>query len=334
MSDAGDDRDHRAAKRISRALRLAAKLVVAGLVLFVPATLWLLRDPVPRFAERRSSLTSIREGPTERAGSVVSQPVRLTASSGLSVDLVVRATEEGAGQAPSLTVDSTARRPLFLILGGYRTGERAAMLVEDPGDAVVAAMGYPFDGPTDLSGVAVVWHLPAIRSAILDTPPAIHLALDYLLGRPEVDTTRVELVGVSFGAFFAPVATALDPRVTRLWLIHGAGDPRAVVRHGLRGTVPPALPRAIVASVANIVFAGPRLAPELWLPRVAPRPVVMINASEDERLPPEAVRALHASAREPMEQIWVAGQHLHPTRESLIRELMDIVLSRAADEAR
>ena len=60
----------------------------------------------------------------------------------------------------------------------------------------------------------------------------------------------------------------------------------------------------------------------------------MINASDDERLPADAVETLHASAREPKEQIWVAGRHLHPAREELIRELMDIVLSRAAEGTR
>jgi dienelactone hydrolase len=195
-------------------------------------------------------------------------------------------------------------------------------------------MGYPYDGPTDLSGLRVLWHLPKIRRAILDTPPAIQLTLDYLLKRPDVDPARVELVGVSFGAFFTPVAAALDPRVTRLWLIHGAADPRRVLEQGLRTTVPYALPRALVAIAGNVVFAGPALAPERWVPRVAPRPVIMINASDDERLPPDAVETLYASARAPKERIWVAGQHLHPTRDDLIREIMDIVLSRAAEDTR
>ena len=301
---------------------LPAVLVLAagGLLLLSGTTLWLLRDPSPGFAERRSALVAVEEGPGDVSAGYVSQPVRLRASSGLSVDLLVRAPEEDLGP-----------RPLFLILGGYRTGEQAAMLVEDTRGAVVAAMAYPFDGPLDIKGLAVVRYVPRIRRALLDTPPAVQLALDHLLSRPDVDPMRVELVGVSFGAFFTPIAAALDQRVTRLWLIHGAARPYTLFEYSLRRFVPYKAPRALVAAVVNVLAAGPRLAPELWVPQVAPRPVIMINASDDERLPREAVEALYASALEPKEQIWLPGQHVQPNREEVVRLLMDVMLSRASE---
>ena len=83
--------------------------------------------------------------------------------------------------------------------------------------------------------------------------------------------------------------------------------------------------------MANVLAAGPRLAPELWVPQVAPRPVIMINALDDERLPREAVEALYASAREPKEQIWLTGQHIQPNRQEVVRQLVDVVLSRVAE---
>ncbi len=142
---------------------------------------------------------------------------------------------------------------------------------------------------------------------------------------------RVELVGVSFGAFFAPIAAALDQRVTRLWLIHGAGRPYTLFDYSLERYVPYSAPRALVAGVVNVLAGGPRLAPELWVPQVAPRPVIMINASDDERLPREPIYALHASALEPKEVIWLPGQHVQPNREEVVRQLMDVVLSHAAE---
>jgi len=209
------------------------------------------------------------------------------------------------------------------------------MLVEDTRGAVLAAMGYPYDGPLDLRGMSLVWHLPEIRRAILDTPPAVQLALDHLLSLPEVDPTHVELVGVSLGAFFVPAVAAMDARVTRLWVVHGAGKPRDVLEHNLRGSAAQPLVRAVLATAADVVFAGPRLAPELWLPRVAPRPVVIVNALEDDQLPRDAIDALYRSAREPKEQIWLPGPHVHPRREDLTDEIVDIVLSRAtADNGR
>ncbi len=324
-----------------RRLRAVLVLAAGALMLLGGMILWLLRDPGPRFAERRSVLVAVEEGPRDGSAGHVSQPVRLRASSGLSVDLLIRAPgnplEEDlapAGEVGDDRTDGSGGRPLFLILGGYRTGEQAAMLVGDTRGAVVAAMAYPYDGPLDMEGLAVLKHVPRIRRAFLDTPPAVQLALDHLLSRSDVDPTRVELVGVSFGAFFAPVAAALDRRITRLWLIHGAGRPYTLFEYGLRRFVPYRVPRALVAAVANVLAAGPRLAPELWVPQVAPRPVIMINAWDDERLPREAVEALYASAREPKEQIWLTGQHVQPNRQEVVRELVDIVLSRATEPPR
>ena len=340
-----------------RWLRAVLMLSAGAFLLLGGMTLWSLRDPGPWFAERRSALVAVEEGPVDVSAGHVSQPVRLRASSGLSVDLLVRAPDSPpekdlapAAEEPSVGDDPEAAgagassplgggkhgsggRPLLLILGGYRTGEQAAMLVEDTRGTVVAAMAYPYDGPVNIEGLAVLKYVPRIRRALLDTPPAVQLALDHLLSRSDVDPTRVELVGVSFGSFFAAVAAALDQRVTRLWLIHGAGQTYTLFEHSLERSIPHRAPRAVVAAVANVLAAGPRLTPELWVPQVAPRPVIMVNALDDERLPREAVEALYASAREPKEQIWLPGQHVQPNRQEVVRHLVDVVLSRAAEPA-
>ena len=52
-------------------------------------------------------------------------------------------------------------------------------------------------------------------------------------------------------------------------------------------------------------------AQEKWVPRIAPRPLVMVNASGDERLPRESVGALYHAAGEPKEQVWMPGRHVH-----------------------
>ena len=318
-----------------RALRAAMLLVLLGAALLGTLALVLLRDPLPRMAERRSSLALARELDARTSRGLTDTHLELTAESGLSFELLVRAPADGSPRAadPVLPPDDLGRRPLFLILGGYRTGEQAATLVDETHGAIVAAIGYPYHGPINVSGLGVVPHLPAIRRAILDTPPAIELALDHLLARPDVDPGRVELVGVSLGAFVTPAAAALDPRVTRLWLVHGAGRPGAVLEHGLRRYIDHGVPRALVATAANLVFAGPHLAPERWLAYVHPRPVVVINASGDARLPAEAVASLYRSAREPKERIWLSGPHVHPQRPDLVQAIMDVILAHAAEGA-
>lgn len=96
------------------------------------------------------------------------------------------------------------------------------------------------------------------------------------------------------------IAAARDPRVTRLWIAHGGGRPYLMIETGLRRDVPNALLRGPLAALGTVLVSGPRFAPERWVARVAPRPIVMLNATEDERIPPTSVQALSGSAQPPL----------------------------------
>jgi len=283
---------------------------------------WLVeRDPTPRFLARRSRLVAAVVETSARTGADVVERVRLRSASGLGVELAIkRPLEDGTPR----------RRPLVVLLGGLETGRDAVDLVADTRGTVIAALSYPYRGATALHGPRVVLAVPAIRAAILDTPPAILLSLDHLLAQAYVDPRRVELVGVSLGAPFAIVAGALDPRCRRVWSVHGAGDLRRLLDAGLRGRIAAAPPRAALAALAYLCGAGPSVAPERWVGRIAPRPFVMVNGLDDERLPRRAILELYARAREPKELVWVPGPHVEPERRQVVERLLDRVLGRIA----
>ena len=308
-----------------RWLGVAGAALLAALLASGIAAHALLRDPERRFAERRSRIVRAEEGRVEAASGHLVQDVRLTAESGLVVDLTIK--------VPGETAASGARRPLLLLLGGHRTGRDAVDLVGDTRGTVIAAISYPFAGNPNVKGLAVLPEVPGIRRALLDTPPALMLALDHLLARPDVDSAAVEMVGVSLGAPFACIAGALDPRFSRVWSVHGAGDPRALLDHNLRRRIPFAPARWFVATTAYLLIDGPHLAPERWAGRIAPRPFVMINAEEDERLPRPTVERLYAHALAPKDITWMPGQHVLPRRAELVQRLVDLVLARVPGAA-
>jgi hypothetical protein len=305
--------------------RAIGAALIACFVALAIAAHALLRDPEARFAERRSHITRVEAGAIERAEGHLVQNVRLTAASGLVVDLTIKAPDESGSPAH--------RRPLVLLLGGHRTGRDAVDLISDTRGTVIAAISYPFAGNPNVKGLAVLPEIPAIRRALLDTPPALLLALDHLLMRPDVDSTVVEMVGVSLGAPFGCIAGALDKRFSRVWSVHGAGDPRALLDHNLQRRIPFAPARAFVATAAYLLIDGPHLAPERWVGRIAPRPFVMINAEEDERLPRATVERLYSHALAPKDITWMPGQHVLPRRAELVQRLVDMVLARVPGAA-
>lgn len=281
-------------------------------------------DPSERFFDRRGEIEQVQVTRQWQTAESRYQHLTLTSSSGLQVGITVRRplTENGA-------------RPLMLLLGGAGTGRKAAELVQDTGNMVVAAISYPYEGPEKPGLWEGLWHFDQIQRAILDTTPALLLALDYLARQAYVDPGRMELVGVSLGAFFAGTAGALEKRFSRVWLVQGAADPPAVFEYRLRERIAFEPARVLVARILGFLTASEDLKPERWVGKISPRPVVVINSRGDSAYPPTSVVALHAALREPYELEWLSGEHVTPGRPRVLKQLNEQVVQRiAAEETR
>lgn len=280
---------------------------------------WLLRDPSPMIIDRRGALTAAYEELLEIADSHYVQVVRLRSSSGLTVSMTTK----------RHVADSGARLPLALLLGGHNTGQDAVRLLENTRGVMAVALSYPYTGDPKPKGVGVIRAIPDIRQAFFDTPAALMLALDDLLARPDVDSSQVEAIGVSLGVPFVVIASALDRRVTRVWALHGSGGTFTPLEYSLREIIPSAPARFLAAGIGTLAMSGPRITPERWVGRISPRPFIMINAADDERLPKEAVHSLFRAAREPKELIWLPGAHV-TSDAAVVRPLVDMVMARVS----
>jgi len=278
---------------------------------------WLARDPTATIVARRGRLHAIVEAPSFAVGAgQIDQGVRLRSTSGLEVELSLRRPDDGG----------TRPRPAVLLLGGLETGRRAVGLIPDGRGVVIAAISYPcavvkIRGPSDVL---------AARRAILDTPAAVMLAMDYLCELPFVDRSRVELVGVSLGAPFACVAGGLDSRFARVWVVHGGGGALGMFDHGLKKEIGFAPARRLAAVAVWCLARGPTMSPEHWVGRVAPRPFVQVNAQDDARIPRACVDLLYESAGDPKERIWLPGGHVDGGDQEQVRALCELLLERIA----
>jgi hypothetical protein len=161
-----------------------------------------------------------------------------------------------------------------------------------------------------------------MRSMAERTVRNIHLALDWLTQLPEVDTSDVTLVAVSFGVFTGVPAAAADRRVKRLAVVQGGGGIDGVIaanseRLGI------GLPSWLAGKLGQGLLSD--FEPNDHVGGFAPRPFVMVSAGSDRFFPAESVRSLYEAAREPKEWIVHDSPHVMPDERELIRELTRIM---------
>ena len=221
---------------------------------------------------------------------------------------------------------ATDRRvPAVLLQNGRELNSDALKyLPPEFGDVVVLSLDYPEALPYSISVSDLVLRGDELRRAAARIPRLFSLGADYLSSRSDVDSTRLVLVATSFAVPFAAQAAAFDHRFANVGLIYGAGRMEDVLAANL--SIRPAFLRRPAAWLAMRPFRG--FAPELYVGRIAPRPVVMVNGIDDPQMPRAAVEALYAAAREPKEMIWLRTGHLMPGDSALIRTLVDTALAR------
>jgi len=302
---------------MKRVLTLCSLGLALALVIYLA---WL---GVPRhdwFVERAGRLDSA-ERVAFAHGAETKETFRLVSTTGLVADLrVLRPAAPGQ------------RLPVLLLIGGQRTGKDAVDLAGvQPGVALVA-IDYPYAGNRDPEGFwSSLAIAPDVQRAFLDTPPALSLTVGWLLEQPWVDPNRVEIIGASLGVPFAAVAGAIDPRVSRVWLLHGGADNVSWVSHAGRKHIGNDTLRRLVARMALLLVHGPSFDTPEWIRETAPRPVVVVAARDDDYVPAEAQAPFVELAKLPhVELLWTEGLHIGPGRNNELQQLLDVVLTRVA----
>lgn len=308
----------------SWSLRTAAALGLCGALLFTWLWLDARRDRSAWMAARVGQPIEVERQPAPGPEGCSTEALRLGSSSGLSVDLTLLQRPWQPGEP---------LRPAAVILGGHRTGRDAALLVGDPGGVVVAALDYPLEGSDRIKGLGpILAALPRIRAALLDTAPAAALAVRWLSTQPGIDPARIELLGVSLGAVFAPLAAGLEPAASRLWLVHGGAAPGAWLEHAIERKQKSPLLSALTARLAYLLARGPNFELDPWLAKLPPRELVVVAARDDTRLPRELVLALLDGAPCPARLAWTEGGHVDPKKPEIVRQLIQTVLGGIAGE--
>jgi dipeptidyl aminopeptidase/acylaminoacyl peptidase len=127
---------------------------------------------------------------------------------------------------------------------------------------------------------------------VTQTVKDVRRGIDLLVEQRGVDARRTGIVGASRGAILATIASGVDRRLSPV-LLQFAGHFDA----GENNHLPAACPANYIA-------------------RIAPRPVLMINGTEDsDMIKDRAVEPLFKLARQPKQIIWTDGGHMFMNEE-------------------
>jgi fermentation-respiration switch protein FrsA (DUF1100 family) len=118
----------------------------------------------------------------------------------------------------------------------------------------------------------------------------VRRALDVLLAQPNIDKSRVAVVGHDFGAMWGALAVAADPRVTHF--VYAAGTSSFTDWYLYTPKREGAEREAFIAKLAP-------LDPIAHLPKIAPRPVLLQFGTKDEHVKNEAATAQAEATKEP-----------------------------------
>jgi dienelactone hydrolase len=213
--------------------------------------------------------------------------------------------------------DGIKRRPAAVLLhwlgGSFDTLEIVGQRMAEQGIATLMLYmpGYgprkPKDaGPNEkLTKKDVTSMISGLRQTVLD----VRRAGDWLAARPDVEPSRVGLVGISLGAVVGSLTAGVDDRFGRSVFLIGGGDLPSIVMHGSRETADAKarlLKDGYTIETLRDLWRG--VEPLTYASRVRPEDVLLINAETDEVIPKECTERLSAAMGSP-EIRWFKGGH-------------------------
>ena len=112
-------------------------------------------------------------------------------------------------------------------------------------------------------------------------------------------------------------------------MLHGGGDNVLWVSHAARRHIDNDTLRNLTSRFALFLAHGNSFEPRRWIPQIAPRPLVMVGARDDDYVPREALDLLEEFAKSPyVELLWTDGRHIGPNRGNELQQLIAIVRNR------
>jgi len=193
--------------------------------------------------------------------------------------------------------------PVVILLHGL--GDRKTVDYIEAGNTLLTKHGYAvlridvanhgdrkvYDYDFDLTDGYKYWTRDIISQTVFD----LRRAVDFLETRDDLDKDRIGFFGISLGGMIGTVFCSVDNRVAVPVIALAGGN--LSLMFGVDA----------ITDEAKEYFSI--IDPINFIAEINPRPLLMINAENDEVIPPITSRMLFKEAREPKQIIWYNSKH-------------------------
>jgi cephalosporin-C deacetylase-like acetyl esterase len=186
------------------------------------------------------------------------------------------------GLGDSKTVDYVEAGNQYLLEAGYAV---LRLDISNHGDR------FKYDYDFDVIGGYRYWTRDMITQTVFD----LRRAVDFIQTRKELDQDRIGYFGVSLGGIIGTIFCGVDERIKVPVIVLAGGNLNLMFGK-----------KALSDSTKDYLSI---IDPVNYVSKISPRPLLMINAENDDVIPPLTSRLLFKAAKNPKEIIWYPSKH-------------------------
>lgn len=216
-------------------------------------------------------------------------------------------------------VSSRANLPAIAVFSGFQTGQEAVDLIDNQGENILLGFQYPM--PLNLNGHQWSWEWSSFESI----PLLMTVALHWLQQQSYIDSSRINILSVSFGSIFTPLALRwmqmFNINIKTTILGYGGGNIPLVVGNELKNYLGKNETEIIKILLTHQTWI---YEPKYHVAQLKGT-FLIIHGQEDQVFPAESIAIFDEKIISQKKIITLPGSHIQPDRKDLIDNFIKTV---------
>lgn len=216
-------------------------------------------------------------------------------------------------------VSSRPNYPAIALFSGFQTGQEAVDLIENQGENILLGFQYPM--PINLNSHQWNWDWSSFESIPLLMTVAIH----WLHQQNYINSSRINILSVSFGSIFTPLALRwmqmFNINIKTTILGYGGGDIPLVVGNELKNYLGKNETEIIKILLTHQTWI---YEPKYHVAQLAGT-YLIVHGQDDQVFPAESIAVFDDKILAQKKIITLPGSHIQPDRKDLIDNFIKIV---------